>query len=398
MKTVKEVDQIFDALSFSQVTEHLVSLENSLGHRLSQDIFAQRNSPPFNRVAMDGIAIWLERGQILEPKYRVATVSAAGAPQAKLLNQNECIEVMTGAVLPSGCNTVVPYEHLEIVDNFAMIRESSVKSGDNVHHEGADYCRGDLLLSKGDFLNSTKIAMIASEGIKEVLVSSKIRTIIVATGSELVLPGERALPHQIYASNLFALKSELEAHGHLVCDTRLIQDNEKELREELAALIELYDLIILSGGVSKGKFDFVPTILAELGVEKIIHKVKQKPGKPLFVGVVKNKKVVVGLPGNPVSSLVNLRRYVIPLLARVEGQRAHSKLIKLNEDIYHKNDFTLFLPVSQHQQEAYLVVNNGSGDFYSLTKSSGFIELTFSDEKKKFSSGELVPFFSWGHL
>ncbi|MBG08968.1 MAG: molybdopterin molybdenumtransferase MoeA [Halobacteriovoraceae bacterium] len=386
-----------------------VTLEDSAGQLLAEDIFAERPQPPFNRVAMDGISINSSAWASLKDKKPliIEGVQAAGSKALTLSETNRCFEVMTGAPLPTGCDTVIPYEHCHFIDaenSSLKIREVILKDqysfskGQNIHNLGSDYQKGELLLSKGTLITPPVLGVLASEGYGDVLIQKKPKIALISTGDELVPVKEKPLEYQIRTSNTCALKADLELRGYTEVDVFHLRDDPQTLFEKFKSSLESYDLVIITGGVSKGKFDYVPSVLSDLGVQKIFHKIMQRPGKPMWFGKCPKGTLVFGLPGNPVSCIVCLRRYVIPMIED-SWDRDLDKKVVLKEDFAFSKNLTFYLPVSIERSPlsgklmAKPQKTNGSGDYFSLTKSDGFIELP--RERTRFYSGEAFVFYSW---
>ncbi len=385
---------IQDSTSIAQ--KEIVSVAISNKRILAEDIFATRNQPPFNRVAMDGIAI---DSKSVELEFNIEGVQAAGAKQLSLSSSENCIEVMTGATLPLGCDCVIPYEKTTIDQDkkTAKIEKSSIALMKNIHSEASDYKEGEIVLKKGTMITSPVCAIIASQGKSEVSVYKTPKVIIISTGSELVELDKPIEPYQIYMSNSYAIESELKSYGLTDIARLHIPDNPEETQRQIKHALENYDILILTGGVSRGKFDYIPGTLDKLGVKKLFHKIKQKPGKPMWYGSFENKQIFA-LPGNPVSCLVCLRRYVIPALDQSLGKNVTPHYGELQSTIEFKRDFTLFASVSatsftDGRLLLFPISSNGSGDFYAIGQSTGFIELP--PEPKIFKPGEIFQYYSW---
>jgi len=349
---------------------------------LRENIYAERDQPPFDRVAMDGVALDSQTVSAGSRAFRVQATQAAGDPPLTLAGPEDCIEVMTGAVLPLGCNCVVPVEELELSRGQASLAPGArAEPWQNVHRRGSDTRQGALLLSAGVRLRSPEVAIAASAGMARIRVSSQPMLAVISTGNELIEPGEPVLAHQVRRSNAYAIVSALREHGFDRVADDHIQDDRDELRERLRFHLETHDVLVLSGGVSMGRFDLVPAVLEELGVHAIFHKVAQRPGKPLWFGVGPSGTAVFGLPGNPVSTLVCLTRYVLPSLNASLGQQPlPPERVALGEAVTVNPPLTFFLPVRLEQDDcgrswAMPAPTNGSGDFTALAGTAGFVEL-----------------------
>jgi molybdopterin molybdotransferase len=357
-------------------------LAQCAGTVLRENIYAERDQPPFDRVAMDGVALDSQTVGAATRSFRVQATQAAGDPPLTLAAPGDCIEVMTGAVLPVGCDCVIPVEELSVARGQVTLAPGArAEPWQNVHRRGSDTRQGTLLLSSGVRLRAPEIAITASAGMARIRVSSQPMLAVISTGNELVEPGEPVLAHQVRRSNAYAIVSALRERGFQRVADDHIQDDSQELRERLRFHLETHDVLVLSGGVSMGRFDLVPKVLEELGVRAIFHKVAQRPGKPLWFGVAPSGAAVFGLPGNPVSTLVCLIRYVLPALCGSLGQNPPpAERIALAAPVTVTPPLAHFLPVRFEQDDwgrtwAVPAPTNGSGDFTALAGTGGFVEL-----------------------
>jgi molybdopterin molybdotransferase len=357
-------------------------LAQCAGAVLRENVYAERDQPPFDRVAMDGIAVDSSTVRSGTRTLKIQAMQAAGEAPLTLESRSACIEVMTGAMLPSGCDAVVPVEQIEVANREARIAPSvSMEPWLNIHRRGSDKRQGSLLLSAGVRLSAPEVAIAAGAGMARVRVSLHPAVVVISTGNELVEPGEPILPHQIRRSNAYGVVAALRRQGfQRVADDHVL-DDASELKERLKFHLDTHDVLILSGGVSMGKLDLVPQVLEDLGVRMIFHKVEQRPGKPLWFGIAHSGPAVFALPGNPVSTLVCLARYVIPALFSAMGQSgAGCEKIALAEPVQVNSRLAYFLPVRIEIDEwgrawAQPRPTNGSGDFTALAGTDGFVEL-----------------------
>ena len=365
------------------------------GKILAQTVIAERDQPPFHRVTMDGIAI--DSASFFQGRrdFPVAGTQQAGAPPQTLERHDTCIEVMTGAVLPHGCDCVIPVERIAVREGIARIEASlEVAAGLNVHRRGYDSLVDEVLLQPGTRLGSAEIAVIASAGLPSVQVAAAPRIMVVSTGDELIEPGEPLLDWQIRRSNAYAVLAALHSHGFAELGDDHLPDDLQTLRSRLATHLDTHDILILSGGVSMGRFDLVPQVLAELGVQAVFHKIAQRPGKPMWFGVRPDGKAVYALPGNPVSTLICFRRYVLQGLYVAMGIRSQAaELIPLDADFEVKPALSLFLPVTLRCGAALPHPTRGSGDFISLLGTEGFVELPPGPGINR--KGELAALYRW---
>jgi molybdopterin molybdotransferase len=357
-------------------------LTQCMGAVLRENIYAERDQPPFDRVTMDGIAIDSSACRQGRKTFKVQGVQAAGDAQSKLSQPQACIEVTTGAVLPTGCDAVVPFEQVEMHEGSAQLRmEGDVSAGQNIHRRGSDGRQGDLLLKAGIPLGAPEIAVAASAGMARVRVSSQPAVMVVSTGNELVEPGEPILDHQVRRSNAYAIAAALRQRGFLRVGDDHLSDDEPQLRKRLRLHLDTHDVVVLSGGVSMGRFDLVPRVLEVLGVRTVFHRVAQRPGKPMWFGVTDAGQSVFALPGNPVSTLVCLVRYVLPALYQAMGlQSIRVERIALAEPVESRAPLAAFIPVEISWDDwgrpwAHPRTINTSGDFTALAGSDGFVEM-----------------------
>jgi len=401
MITVSEATDIIQANTLTlPITQIPLTEVNSTV--LREPIYADRDFPPFHRVMMDGIAIQFDSFQISTDTFVIEGVQLAGAPPQTLQNTNGCLEVMTGAILPFNTDTIIRYEDLQIFERegkrFARILAAPKSKMQSVHRQGSDRRASDLLIPAGTLLSPAEIAVVATVGKATVQVTQFPRVAIISTGDELVEVNDRPLPHQIRQSNSYMLQAALQEQG-IKAQRFHLRDDKVILRTELKNLLGQYDVLLLSGGVSKGKADFVPEILAELGVQNLFHEVAQRPGKPFWFGRVPNGPVVFALPGNPVSTFVCYYRYVQPWLRLNLGILADllPKAVLREEVVFHP-DLTYFLPVkvaleTSGMLTAQPLTTGGSGDFASLLQADGFLELP--QQQSKFSAGEIYSFYGF---
>jgi molybdopterin molybdotransferase len=268
-----------------------------------------------------------------------------------------------------------------------------------VHRRASDARAGDLLLETGTRLGPPELAIAASAGQATLAVSRAPRIAVVTTGDELVEPGEPILDHQVRRSNAYGIAAALTSAGFAPDLDLQLPDREDAMTAALSAALGAHDVLVLSGGVSAGRFDHVPSVLAALGVNKIFHGIAQRPGRPMWFGRGDGGQLVFALPGNPVSVLVCLARYVIPALRRLVGGREDSRLrAVLSRAIHFDKPLAYFLPVAlgydqEGKARAEPRPTAGSGDFIALAGTDGFVELPPGPANHP--AGLAVPFYRW---
>lgn len=371
----------------------IVSVKDAAGRVLREEVRADRDLPPFDRATMDGIAVAFAPAQT---EFRVEGVQAAGKPARRLADPHRgCFEIMTGAMRPEGADTLIPYEDLEIRDGTARIATGArIERGQFFHRQGTDRKAGDVLLPAGTRLRSPQIAIAVSTGRAHLTVAKPPRFAVISVGDELVDAVAPIESFQIRPSNAWGIRAALVGLGCPEAELARLPDDAARIESALAELLARCDGLIVSGGVSRGKFDFVPSALDRLGVRVEFHKIAQKPGKPMWFGVAPGDKPVFALPGNPVSTLACFHRYVKPFILRSLGARATPpESVLCAEAVRPDPALTLFLPVRRDADGVRLLEYHGSGDYAALGESDGFIELPPGESE--IPAGYRVRYCAW---
>jgi molybdopterin molybdotransferase len=377
-------------------------LAEAQGRVLHRDLRGDRDLPPFDRVTMDGYAVRAAALAAGSRTFRIEATQAAGMRPFRLgPAADACIEVMTGAVLPEGADSVIPYEDTESADGRMTVRPvvPAVRAGQAVHRRGSDHRLGGVIVRAGTRITGREIAVAAATGAARLTVSRLPKIAVVSTGDELVEVGDPVAPHQIRRSNDHALRAALIAAGYPRVERFHLHDMRHEIEHMLWHIIAEFDVVLVTGGVSKGKFDFLPDELAAQGVQKIFHGVAQRPGKPFWFGVNPDGKPVFALPGNPVSAYTCLHRYVLPALAQASGlPPAVPPKVALAAPVTFRPPLAYFLPVrlasgAGAERLALPDPGNTSGDFAGLVGTDGFVELPA--DLSDFPAGYVAPFRAW---
>jgi len=376
------------------------SLEQCIGRTLREDIYAERDNPPFDRVCMDGIAIDSQAMGRGVRRYTIQATQAAGVPALELAGADNAVEVMTGAIMPRGTDCVIPLEEYEESGGVVSLKANATGVPyRNVQRRGEDSLPGIPMLTAGTRLGAPEIATVASAGRASVHVSRQPRFMVISTGDELVEPGQPIAAHQVRRSNAYAVVAALRERGFEEVGNDHILDDEAMLQERLNRHLATRDVLILSGGVSKGKFDLVPKVLKQLGVREVFYQVAQRPGMPMWFGTGPAGQAVFGLPGNPVSTLICLIRYVVPAMdAAMDARPAPLERIVLAGQVKVSKLATYFLPVAVSYEESGRVSAiprppNGPGDFLALTGTDGFVELP--PQSGGFPDGFVATLYRW---
>ncbi len=346
---------------------------------------------------MDGIAIAFKAFEKGKRTFTIETTAAAGAPQQYLKNISNCIEVMTGAIMPNNVDTVIRYEDLTIEDDMATINRDAINHKQNVHFKGMDIPQGAIIVNQGKKLSSAEINIAAAIGKATLWVKQMPKVVIFSTGDELVPVHQTPKLHQIRRSNVYGIQATLKEWG-ILADLQHVADDKEEMLKVISQSLQEYDAFIFSGGVSKGKFDYLPDILEELKVRKHFHKVQQRPGKPFWFGSSADGKKVFALPGNPVSSFVCVYIYFQFWLQKSLGITSDILYVQLKDNIVFKPNLVYFLEATlKSNQDGTIIAEaakgNGSGDFANLVKTDGFLILP--QGKSEFLANEVYPFVSY---
>ena len=397
LTTAEALDSILAAMP--ELPAESVALTAASGRVLRQVVRAERDQPPFDRVMMDGIAIDHADFASGQRQFAIQCTQMAGDAAAALA-PGQCIEIMTGASLPASADCIIPVERIGVHDGVATLEEGyDAKARQFIHPRASDHAAGSHLLGPGKRIAPADIAVIASAGLARVEVSRLPVIRVISTGNELVAAGAPIEPHQVRLSNGPAIQALLAQHGYFDCAHDHLVDERDVLRERIAGHLREADVLILSGGVSMGKADYVPEVLAELGVKVSFHKISQRPGKPMWFGTAPGGKAVFALPGNPVSALVCCRQYVIPALSKASAEKPRPpEFAALTADVSFEPALTCFQPVRLASSAAGEVLampvkTNTSGDFTALTGTDGYVELAL--EKSQFPAGTPVFLYRW---
>ena len=400
MVTVEQAEKLIMAEAKDFGTE-IISFEDALGRTLAEDIKADRDLPPFNRVTMDGIAISYTAVEQGVKSFKIKATQAAGDVPVDTDQSDECIEIMTGAALPVSADTIIPYEHIDIQNSTATITGPDAKKGQNLHLKGADKKQGDIVAAKQQLISPAIISVAASVGKTELLVKTLPRVVVISSGDELVNVDEQPSPIQIRKSNSYTIKAVLHQYG-LNADLLHIPDDPQITKEKLSFCSANYDVILMTGGISMGKFDYIPKALDEIGVKTIFHKVSQRPGKPFWFGKHDNGVLIFAFPGNPVATFMCLHRYFLPWLNTSQGLNEKSAVYAvLGHNFTFKPDLQYFLQVKlqfsdKGQIIAGAIEGNGSGDFANLADTDAFMELPKG--RDEFKQGEVFRIWPFKQL
>lgn len=385
MITLEEAQKIMLKSAEPLPTER-IHFQNVINRVLAEDVISDLNMPPFDKSAMDGYAC---RAEDLANTLEVVEIIPAGTAPKKKIGKNQCAKIMTGAMLPQGANTVIIVEDTEKIDQ-NHIRYLKEKSKPNICYLAEDVKKGDIVLKKGTLIASRHIPVLASVGAVNPMVYKQPKVAVITTGSELVEPDQKPSVSQIRNSNAYSIQALLKEKGFNSQYFGISLDTKEETRQLLTKATEFADVVIFSGAVSMGDFDYVPDVLKEFGVKILFHGVAVKPGKKTIFGKNKNK-YFIGVPGNPVSAFMQTQQLIVPFLFKLTGTDYIDFAVKLPlKDGFkrkrgHRKEF---IPVKITNNQVELLEYHGSAHINGLSYADAIMEIDLGVTEIK--KGELV--------
>ena len=369
-----------------------VPLEQSIGLICAEDIYSPISVPSFNNSAMDGYAIAWEDGRT---NWELVGEIAAGASSIASLGIGKAVRIFTGAPIPQAADTVIPQEWIEKDGNHVRFDQTRFSKGSNVRLKGTQTESGNIILKKGSSITPGTIGLLASVGISQIPLYSAPTVALIITGNELQELGKPLSYGQIYNSNGPALKTYLKMLGIEKIQSLQVIDEPKELQRAIDTSLAAADFLILSGGISVGDYDYVKTGLAKAGVRELFYKVKQRPGKPLFAGLL-NEKVIFALPGNPASVITCFNQYVKPSILQYMGHhnpwKADARL-PLTQGLQSKAGFTFFLKAKTEHGEVHMLTGQESFNLIAYGSANCLIKVPEICETME--AGELIDVYHW---
>ena len=364
-----------------------VDLETAGGRVLAQDLYADRDYPTLDRSARDGFAV---RSSDMPGRLRVIGEVRAGERFSAPIALGEAVEIMTGAPVPQGADSIVMVEHVQR-DGDLITYNAEAPVGQFINYRGGESAAGTLLLAAGTQLGYTEIGLLASVGCVRPSVYRQPRVTIIATGDELVAPHEIPLPHQTRNSNAYSLAVQVRRAGGIAEILEIARDDEAQTRALIQQGLSA-DLLLLSGGVSAGKYDFVETALHSLDAEFFFDRVAIQPGQPLVFGRAQSR-FFFGLPGNPASTMVTFELFARTAVEMLAGQPAREPIFldaRLTQNFRHRPGLTRFLPASL-SSDAQLtpIAWTGSSDIAALTRANAF--MVVDPDRSDWMAGDTMP-------
>lgn len=380
-----------------QLPAESIDFTKATGRLLREDVVSDIDMPPFPRSAVDGFALRARDLESVPTTLRIVGTIPAGSFPDFQVGPGEAASIMTGAPVPEGADAVQMVEQTESTSEAVEVREG-LRSGQNIAPKGSEVRASETVLRSGTRLDPAAVAVLATVGKTKVSVGRRPETSIIATGDELVHPSESPGPGQIRNSNGFSLMAQCAAVGAAPRYLGVARDSESSLVELIRRGLEA-DVLLLSGGVSMGRFDLVEDVLERVGVRILVESVRLKPGKPLVFGVSEHGKLVFGLPGNPVSTMVTFELFVRTAIARLEGAAEPIRpllVARLSARLASRGRRRAYLPgwvgvAEGGEPVATPIRTQGSGDIVAFSKSNAL--LVVPEEKEDLEPGEAVRFY-----
>lgn len=385
MITVEEAFELVENNVIPTQISILCKTTNAFGLVLAEDVSSPINMPPFRQSAMDGYALNIHNGS----SYKIIDEVKAGDGHHPILKIGEAVRIFTGSAVPNTANTVVIQEKVTADKNQLQLN-NPVKLKENIRSKGEQIKEGDIALKKGTKLTPAAIGFLLTLGIIEVTVFKKPKIGLVITGNELIKAGQPLSYGKIYESNSGMLYTGLLGLGYTDVTQYKVKDDYNSTVMILDKVISENDMILITGGISVGDYDFVGKALLELGTEQVFYRVKQKPGKPLFFGKIKNKPIFA-LPGNPASALSNFYVYVHPALEKLSGNLNFSinkGKAFLSDEYLKKGDRAQFLKAYHKNGEVNILEGQSSAMLHTFAIANAIVYIP--GEVSKYSKGDLI--------
>ena len=388
MIPVEEAKSILIKNGIELTETHSVKAVDALGYRLAEDIHAQFDLPPFNQSNVDGYAVRFSSNE--NNAWKIIAEIKAGDNTTVELKEGEAIRIFTGAMVPQGADSVIMQEKVIRNENVIQCSETVLKKGEHIRNAGSQIKKGQLALSKGITISPAVIGFICALGLSEIKIFKKPNIALIVTGNELQTAGCHLEPGKVYESNSAIIQSALSGMGLTIDKLFFAKDDKRILAETVGQALQGADLLLISGGISVGDYDFVTEVLNGNNTTTLFYKIAQKPGKPLFFG--KNKQTFIfGLPGNPASVLTCFYEYVYPLLRKMLGREnlfLKTLQVPILTDFPKKKGLAHFLKAKIESKGVQPLEGQESFKLKSFADANAFLYLPM--EKKDVKTGELV--------
>jgi molybdopterin molybdotransferase len=381
IKKAKEI--LFKNVELNGVIKKEV--QHCYGFVSAENIFSPVNIPYFNQSSVDGFAVNFESGFLDNNKFSFSLSGEikAGDKPVKKLKNNSAVFIYTGAAVPLNATCVVMQEKAEVKNECVIISATDLSAERNIRLKGSQIRKSKSALLKGQLLNPASVGFLCSMGLNQIKVFRKPVVSVLSTGNELQKPGEKLSAGNIYESNSYMLSAALKQCGFDSAELCSAKDSKAEILNSVKKLLGKSDVVVITGGISTGKYDLVKELLFKTGVREIFYKVSQKPGKPLFAGIYKNK-LVFALPGNPAAALVCFYEYVLPSLRKMSGFKKYELMkvmLPLADSYEVKGDRDLFLKANAENGEVKILEGQGSDILKSFSEANALVYLSCQNRR-----------------
>ncbi len=370
----------------------LLPLQSTVGLVCAEDLVSPIDVPSFDNSAMDGYALALDEGKAT---WQLEGEIAAGAKEIPTLASGKAVRIFTGAPTPKGADTVIPQEWIEIKDGKLTFDTENFKNGDHIRLRGAQTKTGDRIMQAGTQISPGGIGLLASVGIQHVPVFCPPSVGLIITGNEIKDIGQPLAFGEIYNANGPILTTYLKQEGIAEIETISVEDNAFMVRQSINKALANHDLIILSGGISVGDYDYVKEGLESAGVQELFYKIKQKPGKPIYVGK-KDQKMIFALPGNPASVITCFNQYVKPSIKQWMGHQNSwepSHILPLAQAVKTNPKLTFFLKAKLENDKVGILSGQQSFNLIAFSQADAFVEIPEGIDSLE--AGEKVAIYTW---
>lgn len=369
----------------SPLSTQMVDIMDAIGSVVADDIYSPISIPPFDQSAMDGYAVChgSDAFQLIDE------IKAGDNKTSTEIKTGEAVRIFTGAMIPKGATGVAKQEIVTVNSDQSIHLNESVSHGENIRKKGEEITANEIAVPKGTMISSSAIGFLASLGIEKVNVYRKPKIAILVTGNELVPVGSELQPGEIYESNSYTLRAVLKKLD-LDCTVQRVQDNFQSTLNELDRIISTHDLVLTTGGISVGDYDFVGDALNQLGVEQLFYKVNQKPGKPVFFGK-KKSTMIFALPGNPAAVLTCFYVYALPSIAKMmckPNLQLNRKTKRLKKAFTKRGTRGFLLKGKITNHEVEILKKQSSAMLSSFIEANCLVYL--EDSEKEYKEGDLV--------
>ncbi|MCB0429079.1 MAG: molybdopterin molybdotransferase MoeA [Flavobacteriales bacterium] len=370
-----------------------IDVQDAVGYVVAEDVLAPISLPSFAQSAMDGFAIGMLPDGNRDVQWKIVGEVKAGDTREVVVGPGEAFRIFTGAMVPGGTFSIVRQEDATWSD-WEMTVHVYPNAGSNIRHVGGQVAKGDVALPKGTLLGPAGVGFLTGLGMTRVSVYAKPKIGLVVTGSELVKSGEPLRKGQVYETNSVLLHTALTSAGYETTGVRMVEDDLEATCDAIRQTLQEADVVIVSGGISVGEYDFVQRSLEALNVHPIFYKINQKPGKPMFFGLVQ-QNLLFALPGNPAAVLMCYYQYVLPALRKMSGYKDGTpakRIMSLKQSFRKKDQRAWFLKAKTNGNQVEILEKQGSDMLMDFALADAVVYIP-AERTEVEAGGEVEVFF-----